>query len=133
MMHHIWGMRSEKESMSRGALVTFDFSNAFPTLTHQFISAVLQLIHLPAHYITFIYIKYPDGTLPLLWEYVFRPEARIGQGDPFSPVLFSFCVSFVLYPLERVHRSLPFMYADNLSIIYPPSALGPFCGRYRSV
>ena len=49
MMHHIWGLRSQYESMSRGALVTFDFSNAFPTLTHQFISAVLQLIHLPAH------------------------------------------------------------------------------------
>ena len=43
-------------------------------------------------------------------EYVFRPEAGIGQRDPFSPVLFSFCVSFVLYPLERVQRSLPFMY-----------------------
>ena len=56
---------------------------------------------------------------------MFRREASIGQGDPFSPVLFSFYVSFVLYPLERVQRSLPFMYADDLCVIISSKRIGP--------
>ena len=40
--------------MTHGALVTFDFAYSFPSLTHQFITAVLQLIQLPILYISFI-------------------------------------------------------------------------------
>ena len=35
-------------------MVSFDFSNAFPTLNHEFIQAVLQLIELPLGYVMFV-------------------------------------------------------------------------------
>ena len=54
MLHHIWGVCSSYDAMQSGALVTFDYSNAFPSLTHQYIAAVLELIHLPATYIAFV-------------------------------------------------------------------------------
>ena len=35
-------------------------------------------------------------------EVRYRPKAGIGQGDLFSPVLFSFCVVFVLHLLSKI-------------------------------
>ena len=88
-MHHIWGVRSQCESMSRGALVTFDFSNAFPTLTHQFISAVLQLI----------FVEDPDGALPFLCRQgcdkgiCFHARGRYWTGGPVLPCpIFLLCL-----------------------------------------
>ena len=37
-----------------GVLVSFDFSNAFPTLTHSFITTVVRLIEFPENTISFI-------------------------------------------------------------------------------
>ena len=36
--------------------------------------------------------------------------------DPFSPILFSFWVSFVLYPVEAIPRTNPYMYVDDLCV-----------------
>ena len=54
MIHHVWGVRSGYEHMQTGALISFDSSNAFPTLTHEFIFATLHLIELPETMIAFI-------------------------------------------------------------------------------
>ena len=54
MINHVCAVRSGWEGMRSGVLVSFDFSNAFPTLTYNFITAVLRLIELPECIISFI-------------------------------------------------------------------------------
>ena len=130
MLHHVWGVCSSYDTMHTGALVTFDYSNAFPSLTHQYIAAVLELIQLPASYMAFVLdvLSAPYHFCVgrgVVREVIFQPQAGIGQGDPFSPVLFSFCVSFILYPIERVERSVPYMYADDLCIVISGTRIVP--------
>ena len=40
MLHHIWGVKGLFEIVREAALVTFDFVNVLPTLSHEFIQAV---------------------------------------------------------------------------------------------
>ena len=124
MINHIWAVRSGWEGMRSGVLVSFDFSNAIPTLTHNFITAVLRLIDLPGCMISFIFTTL---TAPyhfcvgrgVVREVVFHAAAGIGQGDPFSPVLFSFCVSFVLFGFDSLMHVQAYMYADDLGALIP--------------
>ena len=134
MLHHIWSMRSGYEDMSQGILVSFDFSKAFPSFSHSFIEAVLEIICLPASYIQFAL-----PTLAALFhfcvgkgvvrEVLFEPQSGIGQGDPFSTVLFSFCVSFVLYPIEEIPRTNPYMYVDDLCVLIRGMRIGQLLQR----
>ena len=90
------------ESLHKGILVSLDFSNAFPTLSHSFINALLHKIHLPPFHIQFIL---STVVAPFHFcvgkgvgrEILFTPGAGTGQGDPFSPLLCSFCTWFVLF------------------------------------
>ena len=54
------------------------------------------------------------GVVP---EVIFQPKADIGQGDPFSPLLFSFCASFVLFMFDELIGAYPFMYVDDLCVL----------------
>ena len=56
MFHHIWSTSSGYEDMSQGILVSFDFSNAFPSLSQAFIADVLESICLPASYICLFWL-----------------------------------------------------------------------------
>ena len=89
MINHIWGVRSTFELADRCLLVSFDFSNAFPTLSHAYIQAVLQLIELPVGYVLFVpailrtpYQFYVGGGV--VREVSYLPQAGIGQGGPGS-------------------------------------------------
>ena len=119
MINHIWGVRSTFEMTERCLMVSFVFSNAFPTLSHTFIQAVLQLIELPIGYVLFVLATLRTPYQFCVGRGVVRdvsyvPKAGIGQGDPFSPVLFSFCVSFVLHLLSTIRGLNSYMYADEL-------------------
>ena len=115
-------MRSGFEDMQFGILVRFDFSNAFRSLSHSFIAAVLKLTCLPQTYIAFILstlvapFHFHVGR-GVVREIFFLLKAGFGQGDPFSPVLFSFCAAFVLYRIDQIPRSGPYMYADDLCVL----------------
>ena len=82
--------------------MSFDFSNAFPTLSHNVLEAVLQTIQIPPFHIQFMlstllapyHFYIGRGGVQ---EVTFLLRAGIGQGDPFSPLLFSFCASFLLF------------------------------------
>ena len=122
MINHIWGVRSTFEMSERCLMVSFDFSNAFPTLSHTFIQAVLQLIELSIGYVLFVLATLRTPYQFCVGRGVVRdvsyvPKAGIGQGDPFSAVLFSFCVSFVLHLLSTIRGLNSYMYADDLCTI----------------
>ena len=122
MINHIWGVRSTLEMTERCLMVSFDFSNAFPTLSHTFIQAVLQLIELPIGYVLFVLATlrtpYQLGVgRGVVKDVSYVPKAGIGQGDPFSPVFFSFCVSFVLHLLFTIRRLNSYMYTDDVCTI----------------
>ena len=55
--------------------------------------------------------------LGVVREVLFFPTVGIGQGDPFSPLLFSFCVSFLLHRLSELPRTDPYLYVDDLCIM----------------
>ena len=104
MINHIRGVRSAFEMSKRCLMVSFEFSNAFPTLIHTFIQADLHLIELPIGYVMLVLATLRTAYQLCVGRGVVRevcyiPRAGIGQGDPFSPVLFSFCVSFVLHQI----------------------------------
>ena len=65
----------------------------------------------------------------IVCEIEFHPRAGIGQGDPFSPVLFCFCASFVLFRIEKVPRSTPYMYSDDLWVLITRWKIVPFLQR----
>ena len=122
MIQHIWGVKGGFESLDKGLLVSFDFSNAFPTLSHVFIEAVLHKIQIPPFHVHFIlatlvapyHFCVGKG---IVREVLFTPGAGIGQGDPFCPLLFSFCASFVLFAFNPVSSAFPFMYVDDLCVL----------------
>ena len=124
MLHHMWSTRTGYESMQHGAMVSFDFSNVFPFLTHPFNEVVLRLICLPECNPQFI-LSTPLAPYHfcvgkgIVREVVFAPRVGFNQGCPFSPVLFSFCVSFVFYPIEQIQRSAPYMYPPPLYKLRP--------------
>ena len=123
MIHHFWGVKGGYETLEKGVLVSFDFSNAFPTLAHNFIQAVLHFIQLPPFHVMFILSTL---TTPyhfcagrgIVSEVTFQPRAGIGQGDPLPPpFLFSFCASFVLFMFDELVGAYPFMYVDDLCVL----------------
>ena len=55
-----------------------------------------------------------QGVVP---EVFFFPRAGIGQGDPFSPVLFSFCGSFLLHRLSSLKSTDPYLYVGDYCVL----------------
>ena len=108
IINHIWGVRSHFELSEQCLMVSFDFSNAFPTLSHAFIQAVPQPTESPIGYVKFVLatLRAPYQFCVgrgVVREVSYLPKAGIGQGDPFSPVLFSFCL-FCVTPVVHCAR-----------------------------
>ena len=114
--------KSSSSSLSKGLLVSFVFSNTFPTLPHTFVKAFLRKIQLTPFHIQFILLTlvaryhFCVGK-GVVREFLFSPKAGIGQGDPFSPLQFSFCASFVLFCFDPICSAHPYMYGDDLCIL----------------
>ena len=52
-------------------------------------------------------------------EVTFYQEAGIGQGDPFSPQLFSFCATIIIYPLRHLRVKMGmYLHVDDFLITF---------------
>ena len=108
--------------MKRGLLVSFDFSTAFPTLPRAFVEAVLQIIQIPPFRVRFILAS-------LLAPKHFCVGKGVVMEVLFTPVLVSFCASFVFFNFKTPSSAFLYMYMDDLCIIIASK----FCETLRSV
>ena len=120
MIRHIWGAKGGYDTMTSGIMISFDFSNAFPSLSHAFIRATLSFINIPSCLIELIMSTLVSPYLFCVGRGIekserFHPRSGIGQGDPFSPLLFSFYASLILWKLKTISGLQSFMCVDDLA------------------
>ena len=107
-------------------LLTIDYRNAFPTLSHNFIRAALTFFSFPPTFVNLIisslrsHYHFLVGSAAIK-EVTFYQEASIGQGDPFSPQVFSFCAAIIIYPLRHLRFKMGmYLYVDDFLITFGP-------------
>ena len=100
----------------------------FPTLSHNFTRAAPTFLSfLPSFVNLTISSLRPQyhflvGSAAIK-EVVFYQEASIGQGDPVSPQLFSFCAAIVIYPLRHLQVKVGmYRYVDDFLITFGQEA-----------
>ena len=113
--------------MEAGAGLSIDFSNAYPTTSHELTEAVLVSLCIPAPLIKFVLwtIKSPylycvagGGGVVVGVQHV--PGVGTWQGNPLSPAILALVSSVVIYPLTaRLLGVGIMMYAADLIIVFP--------------
>ncbi len=111
---------------NHGVLVLFDFAAAFPSISHEFMHAVLSYIGLPAVVHRVVYALYFENSCCVsvkgqVFE-GFMLTSGVRQGCPLSPLLFVVCVDILL---RRLHRLLiaesaqvvPRAFADDTAVV----------------
>ena len=124
MQHHIWGVRRERDTAESMMLLTIDYRNTFPTLSHIFITTPLTFFSFPPTFMSPVIsalrsqYHFVLGSADIR-EVRFYQEAGIGHGDPFLPQLFSFCATIIIYPLRllRAKRGT-YLYVDHFLIMF---------------
>ena len=98
ILRHVYGSRALWDGLREGAALSVDFRNAFPTMSHEMVSAALGLMCILFLYIPpilhllrapYLYLG-GKGYVPGVYHH---PRAGTRQGDPFSPALFSMVAS----------------------------------------
>ena len=130
MQHHIWGVRGEWGTTESMMLLTIDYRNVFPTLSHNFIRAALTFFSFPPTFVSLVISSLRSQYhflvgIAAIREVIFYQEAAIGQGDPFSLQLFSFCAAIIIYPLRQLRVKMGiYLYVDDFLIMFgqePPN------------
>ena len=113
-----------------GALVLFDFEAAFPSISHDFLIEILDVLGLPPEAVQVVRALYVDNSCDLMHKGTrykgFDITRGVRQGCPLSPLLFAAAVEILLRKLELLDpRSLIRAYADDIAmVIYSFAASG---------
>ena len=105
-------------------LLTIDYCKAFPTLSHNFIRAALAFFSFPPTFVNLVIssLRSPYHFLvgnAAIKEVIFYQKAGIGQGDPFSAQLFSFCTAIIIYPLRQLRGKMGmYLYVGDFLITF---------------
>ena len=110
-------------SPRRPATILFDFGNAFPSLSHDFLWLALQYIGVPTVIINAIKELYKDNKH--FWRYrgpirvVYTAQSGVKQGGPLSALLFIIAVDpFLNFLSSRIPRcDLLIAYADDIAVV----------------
>ena len=111
-------------------ILTVDYSNAFPTLSHNFIRAVLVFIQLPHGFMGLVLSSLFSCFYFLVGNsvnnsHIFQPKAGIFHGDTISPPVCSFCSSFVIFPLNHTPGGVEiYLYVDGLLVTASHKCMG---------
>ena len=115
-------MRVASALGENSAAVFFDFAAAFPSLSHDFLHAVLAHVQLPATIRRFVQALYTGNGCSLIaagdsYE-GFSIRSGIRQGCPLSPLLFALCGDLLVRKLQRsVPQDMLRAYADDLALV----------------
>jgi hypothetical protein len=105
-----------------GALLLFDIQAAFPSVSHEFIMAVLEWVGMPKGAINFIRSLYSQNKCVIACKGAlfngFNLTAGIRQGCPLSPLLFVITLDLLLRRLQKVAPcALTRAFADDTAMV----------------
>ena len=130
MIQHTWSVQGEWATEDAMAILTVDYNHAFPVLSHTFTRAVLVFIQLLHGFVDLVlssllccYYFLLGNSITKL--HILQPKAGIGQGEVFSPLLFSFCASFLIFPLNHTLGGVGiYRYVYDLLVTVPHKGMG---------
>ena len=104
------------------AAVFFDFAAAFPSLSHEYLHAVLEHLGIPASFRHLVKALYEGNGCTIATAggsfAGFSIRAGIRQGCPLSPLLFAVCGDLLVRRLRSAcPESLVRAYADDLAVV----------------
>ena len=126
MLHNLISIDYEAMTVSlkhaKGMLVLFDFSAAFPSVSHDFLKTSLGLLGLPAHALNLINALYDNNKCNRSFQGKryegFSMEAGVRQGCPISPLLFAASVDILLRILnKRIQGCTIKAFADDIGAV----------------
>ena len=108
----------------RGAIVLFDFSAAFPSISQEYIHRVLEYIGVPGPCRRLISSLYSDNKCVIACKGCLFPgfplTAGVRQGCPLSPLLFAITADILLRTLERdCPDAIIRAFADDTAMVTP--------------